>query len=39
MTTTQGFDAADEAKRIAFDRTGQGERALLISGFPQTRRS
>jgi pimeloyl-ACP methyl ester carboxylesterase len=39
MTTTQKFDAADEAKRIAFDRSGQGERALLLSGFPQTRRS
>jgi pimeloyl-ACP methyl ester carboxylesterase len=28
-----------EAKRIAFDRTGNGESVVLISGFPQTRRS
>jgi len=33
------MDAASEAKRIAFDRTGQGETVLLLSGFPQTRRS
>jgi pimeloyl-ACP methyl ester carboxylesterase len=33
------FDAKAEAKRIAFDRTGNGEKVLLISGFPQTRRS
>jgi pimeloyl-ACP methyl ester carboxylesterase len=34
-----GFDAKAEAKKIAFDRTGGGEKILLISGFPQTRRS
>ncbi len=33
------LDAAAEAKKIAFDRIGKGERVLLISGFPQTRRS
>jgi pimeloyl-ACP methyl ester carboxylesterase len=33
------FDAKAEAKKIAFDRTGKGENILLISGFPQTRRS
>jgi pimeloyl-ACP methyl ester carboxylesterase len=33
------MDAASEAKRIAFDRTGKGETVLLLSGFPQTRRS
>jgi pimeloyl-ACP methyl ester carboxylesterase len=33
------MDAANEAKRIAFDQTGQGETVLLLSGFPQTRRS
>jgi pimeloyl-ACP methyl ester carboxylesterase len=33
------MDAASEAKSIAFDRTGQGEVILLLSGFPQTRRS
>ena len=33
------FDAKADAKRIAFDRTGSGETVLLISGFPQTRRS
>jgi pimeloyl-ACP methyl ester carboxylesterase len=33
------FDPGAEAKRIAFDRTGNGESVLLISGFPQTRRS
>jgi pimeloyl-ACP methyl ester carboxylesterase len=33
------MDAANEAKRIAFDRTGEGETVLLLSGFPQTRRS
>jgi pimeloyl-ACP methyl ester carboxylesterase len=34
-----GFDARAEAKKIAFDRAGSGEKVLLISGFPQTRRS
>jgi pimeloyl-ACP methyl ester carboxylesterase len=33
------MDAASEARRIAFDRVGSGETVLLISGFPQTRRS
>jgi pimeloyl-ACP methyl ester carboxylesterase len=33
------FDPKAEARRIAFDRTGNGENVLLISGFPQTRRS
>jgi pimeloyl-ACP methyl ester carboxylesterase len=33
------FDPSAEAKKIAFDRTGKGENVLLISGFPQTRRS
>jgi pimeloyl-ACP methyl ester carboxylesterase len=33
------FDPKAEAKRIAFDRAGKGEEVLLISGFPQTRRS
>jgi pimeloyl-ACP methyl ester carboxylesterase len=33
------LDAMVEAKKIAFDRVGQGETVLLISGFPQTRRS
>jgi pimeloyl-ACP methyl ester carboxylesterase len=33
------MDTASEAKRIAFDRNGQGETVLLLSGFPQTRRS
>jgi pimeloyl-ACP methyl ester carboxylesterase len=33
------FDAKVEAKKIAFDRIGGGEKVLFISGFPQTRRS
>ena len=33
------MDAASEAKKIAFDRAGSGETVLLVSGFPQTRRS
>jgi pimeloyl-ACP methyl ester carboxylesterase len=33
------LDASSEAKKIAFDRIGNGEPVLLISGFPQTRRS
>ena len=37
---TQGaLDAASEAKKIAFDKIGSGEKVLLISGFPQTRLS
>jgi pimeloyl-ACP methyl ester carboxylesterase len=33
------LDAVGEAKKIAFDRIGNGEKVLLISGFPQTRLS
>jgi len=33
------MDAASEAKRIAFDRSGQGDTVLFLSGFPQTRHS
>jgi pimeloyl-ACP methyl ester carboxylesterase len=33
------MDAKTEAKKIAFDRFGKGDKVLLISGFPQTRRS
>jgi pimeloyl-ACP methyl ester carboxylesterase len=33
------LDAEAEAQKIAFDRIGHGEKVLLISGFPQTRRS
>jgi pimeloyl-ACP methyl ester carboxylesterase len=33
------MDAVNEAKRIAFDLTGRGEKVLLLSGFPQTRHS
>jgi pimeloyl-ACP methyl ester carboxylesterase len=33
------LDAKAEARKIAFDRHGKGEKALMISGFPQTRRS
>lgn len=33
------LDAASEAKKIAYDRIGNGEKVLLISGFPQTRLS
>lgn len=35
----RAMDAKSEAKNIAFDRSGKGDRVLLISGFPQTRRS
>ena len=40
--STPGFgplNTRSEAKKIAFDRVGHGEKVLLISGFPQTRRS
>ena len=37
--TSGPLDAASEAKKIAFDQIGNGEKVLLISGFPQTRRS
>jgi pimeloyl-ACP methyl ester carboxylesterase len=33
------LDAPSEAGKIAFERIGNGESVLLISGFPQTRRS
>jgi pimeloyl-ACP methyl ester carboxylesterase len=33
------MDAVSEARNIAFDQVGSGEKVLLISGFPQTRRS
>jgi pimeloyl-ACP methyl ester carboxylesterase len=33
------LDAKAEAGKIAFDRVGNGEKVLLISGFPQTRLS
>lgn len=33
------MDLATEARKIAFDRVGEGEKILLISGFPQTRLS
>jgi pimeloyl-ACP methyl ester carboxylesterase len=33
------MNATSEAKKIAFDRVGKGEKVLLISGFPQTRLS
>ena len=36
---SEPLDAAAEAKKLAFDRIGNGEKVLLISGFPQTRRS
>src|SRR5271155_2070231 len=32
-------DAKSEARKIAFDKIGNGDQVLLISGFPQTRRS
>jgi pimeloyl-ACP methyl ester carboxylesterase len=37
--TSGPLDAASEARKIAFDRIGNGEKVLLISGFPQTRKS
>jgi pimeloyl-ACP methyl ester carboxylesterase len=37
--TAGGLDAKAEARKIAFDRVGKGEKILMISGFPQTRRS
>ena len=33
------LETAAEARKIAFDRIGHGAKVLLISGFPQTRRS
>jgi microsomal epoxide hydrolase len=37
--TSSVLDAKAEARKIAFDRVGRGDKVLLISGFPQTRRS
>jgi pimeloyl-ACP methyl ester carboxylesterase len=37
--TFVAVDAKSEAGKIAFDKIGSGEKVLLISGFPQTRRS
>ena len=37
--TSGPLNATSEAKKIAFYRIGDGEKVLLISGFPQTRRS
>lgn len=36
---TAARDGTNEARKIAFDRMGNGEKVLLISGFPQTRLS
>jgi pimeloyl-ACP methyl ester carboxylesterase len=36
---TSSLDALSESKKIAFDRIGNGDSILLISGFPQTRLS
>jgi pimeloyl-ACP methyl ester carboxylesterase len=33
------LDAEAEARKIAFDRVGSGDKVLMISGFPQTRLS
>jgi pimeloyl-ACP methyl ester carboxylesterase len=32
-------NAKSEARKVAFDKIGNGDKVLLISGFPQTRRS
>jgi pimeloyl-ACP methyl ester carboxylesterase len=32
-------DSKSESRKIAFDKIGNGDKVLLISGFPQTRRS
>ena len=39
MPMNEIFDPVTEAAKIAFDRSGNGESVLLMSGFPQTRRS
>jgi pimeloyl-ACP methyl ester carboxylesterase len=39
MPMNEIFDPVTEAAKIAFDRSGNGEPVLLVSGFPQTRRS
>jgi pimeloyl-ACP methyl ester carboxylesterase len=38
-TSGPPLNATSEAENIAFDRIGSGVKVLLISGFPQTRRS
>jgi pimeloyl-ACP methyl ester carboxylesterase len=39
MAEQISFDPKIDARKIAFDRVGSGDKVLLISGFPQTRRS
>jgi pimeloyl-ACP methyl ester carboxylesterase len=39
MSMKETLDPVAEAAKIAFDRSGNGEPVLLISGFPQTRLS
>jgi pimeloyl-ACP methyl ester carboxylesterase len=39
MPTEGAFDPKTEADKIAYDENGHGDLMLLISGFPQTRRS
>lgn len=36
---SEALNPVAEAKKIASDRVGKGEKVLLVSGFPQTRRS
>jgi len=38
-SASASIDAEAAAGKIAFDRIGNGDTVLLISGFPQTRRS
>jgi pimeloyl-ACP methyl ester carboxylesterase len=38
-SSPQELDAKAEAGKIAFDRVGNGEKVLMISGFPETRLS
>jgi hypothetical protein len=39
MPADSAFDPNAEANKIAYDENGRGDPVLLISGFPQTRRS
>jgi pimeloyl-ACP methyl ester carboxylesterase len=39
VAPTVPVDVESEARKIAFDKIGAGDKVLLISGFPQTRRS
>jgi pimeloyl-ACP methyl ester carboxylesterase len=39
MLAKDSFDPIREAEKIGFDRSGNGDPVLLISGFPQTRMS